>query len=266
MWLTQSYPTNFHSFYKAKVLVGGEKVEDFKEVTDAQKVQIEKADAKWVRPTDEFIAEWNARCYLHIDFVTEYRYGRYNDNTGYFELNELNDISYAEAIEIMSSGQIQSIGEANFYYSCKHCGRTHLPIKIRMQEQSKTSAQSVFYGGFWEAVNCMMQLSSNTCDYCANLKFARFGCVASNLRSCFYQCPKLEYLVIDKVGFSLPLEECKLLSLATFKGLIANAINTSAIFITVHPTIYAKITDETNTEWHQLIADGAAKNVTFTTV
>ena len=35
--------------------------------------------------------------------------------------------------------------------------------------------------------------------------------------------------------------------------------------ITVHPDVYAKLTDETNTEWHALLALAAEKNITFAT-
>lgn len=36
--------------------------------------------------------------------------------------------------------------------------------------------------------------------------------------------------------------------------------------LTVHPDVYAKLTDEANTEWHPLLAQAADKNITFATV
>lgn len=47
--------------------------------------------------------------------------------------------------------------------------------------------------------------------------------------------------------------------------MVANAINASAISIIVHPDVYAKLTDETNPEWHQVMLDAASKNITFAT-
>lgn len=58
----------------------------------------------------------------------------------------------------------------------------------------------------------------------------------------------------------------KNISLATLQYAVANAANTSTITITVHPDTYTKLTDETNTEWYQVLLDAADKNITFATV
>lgn len=42
-------------------------------------------------------------------------------------------------------------------------------------------------------------------------------------------------------------------------------INTSAITVTVHADVYAKIQDETQTEWHALITSAQEKQITFAT-
>lgn len=47
---------------------------------------------------------------------------------------------------------------------------------------------------------------------------------------------------------------------------MANAANTSAITITVHPDVYAKLTDESNAEWYAVLTAAAAKNITFATI
>ena len=47
--------------------------------------------------------------------------------------------------------------------------------------------------------------------------------------------------------------------------MIEHASNTSPITITVHADVYAKLTDESNTDWHALMASAAAKNITFAT-
>ena len=66
-WITQSAPTNFHSFWKQKILTGNKTPEDFREVTDKEKAALEKSDAKWEKPSEDFIAQmaalgvtWNA--------------------------------------------------------------------------------------------------------------------------------------------------------------------------------------------------------------
>ena len=56
------------------------------------------------------------------------------------------------------------------------------------------------------------------------------------------------------------------LSLDSLQFLIQEATNTSPITITVHADVYAKIQDETQTEWHALIASAQEKQITFATV
>lgn len=56
------------------------------------------------------------------------------------------------------------------------------------------------------------------------------------------------------------------LSLASVSYLVSNAANTTDITVTVHPDVYAKLTDEANTDWHQILLDAADKNITFATV
>lgn len=45
--------------------------------------------------------------------------------------------------------------------------------------------------------------------------------------------------------------------------LVEYSANTAPIEIAVHPDVYAKIQDASNTEWHKLIEDGAAKQISF---
>lgn len=40
---------------------------------------------------------------------------------------------------------------------------------------------------------------------------------------------------------------------------------TATITVKVHPVVFAKLSDESNTEWYQLTLDAAEKNITFTT-
>ena len=82
----------------------------------------------------------------------------------------------------------------------------------------------------------------------------------------FDQLPLLEEMELDGLKTNLFLGSSPLLSLHSFQYMIAEAINTSAITITVHPDVYAKLTDEANTGWHALMAQAAEKNITFATV
>lgn len=81
----------------------------------------------------------------------------------------------------------------------------------------------------------------------------------------FHNCPALENVKISGLKTSLFLGSCAAISLESLSYLVANAVNTSAITITVHPDIYARLTDENNTEWHQVLLDATEKNIIFAT-
>ena len=67
-----------------------------------------------------------------------------------------------------------------------------------------------------------------------------------------------------KANFGLP--DSPLLSLDSLSYLVTNAANgTTAITVTVHPTVYAKLTDTSNTEWHAVLTAAVAKNISFAT-
>lgn len=66
-------------------------------------------------------------------------------------------------------------------------------------------------------------------------------------------------------NFDFNIADSPLLSLASFQYMVDNAYNTAPITITVHPDIYAKLTDATNAEWYAVAEAAAAKNIAFAT-
>lgn len=81
----------------------------------------------------------------------------------------------------------------------------------------------------------------------------------------FAACYELREIRFYKLKHNISFVDCALLSLASFRYMIDNAINTAAITITVHPDVFAKLTDETNTEWHAVYTAAAEKNISFIT-
>ena len=77
--------------------------------------------------------------------------------------------------------------------------------------------------------------------------------------------PNIEEFKADKIDKDVSMPLAAKVSLESLQYLVANAANTSAITITVHPDVYAKLSDETNAEWHALMAAAAAKNINFAT-
>ena len=82
----------------------------------------------------------------------------------------------------------------------------------------------------------------------------------------FHHCYKLKEVRTKDLRHSISFEDSPLLSLASLQYLVTNASNTSAINITVHANVYAKLSDETNAEWHALLAQAAEKNIIFATL
>lgn len=226
--------------------MGSETVNDYKEVTEAEKTALQTADAKWVEPDEAFFKECEAAGVV------------YNTNTGYFELNTLNDITTAQMRVIM-----RECGGANYlsdYCHTRGKARTYLPMETNRGA----------YG--------------NNCDYafavCANLEVLDFSGAAFITvgATTFKECNSLRKIlngiikIYDEQTFaSLPaLEELKLsprkdtsfagspnLSLASVQYMVSNNANgTTPITITLHPTAYARVTDETK-------AAAAAKQITI---
>lgn len=122
-----------------------------------------------------------------------------------------------------------------------------------------------------------------------SLMNAFYGC--TNLRNCyiksminvtsvsdmFVKCYKLENLKMKILNFNLNLSYSPLLTSESFRYMISNAGNTSAVTITVHPDVYAKLTGDTTNataaalseeelaEWMALLSLATEKNIQFAT-
>lgn len=82
---------------------------------------------------------------------------------------------------------------------------------------------------------------------------------AINYKSDFDFIPKLK----DRNGKEVRFPDCDWEAVLWVSN---KAANTAAITVTVHPDVYAKLSDETNAEWHALLAQAAEKNIIFATL
>ena len=88
----------------------------------------------------------------------------------------------------------------------------------------------------------------------------------SNVAHMFEGCSALTNVHLQYLRQNLDLSSCPKLDLDTFQYMLIDPRNNSTnIAVTVHPDVYAKITNDTNTEWHALLAAAEAKNITFVT-
>lgn len=199
----------------------------------------------------------------------------YNEQTGFYELNGLTDITEEQMrnIYVYTSGAInQNDLKGRF---CNVPIRTNLPFKAN---------SGGYFGdaniGAMFATNCTIEVVYvGSIIYTNYISYAFAQCnklrkiltiinlnnytIDASITTMFKRCILLEYVRIQKIKRSISFSDSPLLSLESLQYLITNAANTSAITVTVHADVYAKIQDETQTEWHALIASAQEKNITF---
>ena len=88
---------------------------------------------------------------------------------------------------------------------------------------------------------------------------------ATSLHSMFRYCNRLKEVRLYGINDNIAFNEDPHLSLASLQYLVENATNTKAITLTVHADVFAKLTDESNTEWHAVAVAALAKNITIAT-
>lgn len=206
-----------------------------------------------------FIDQWNAAAGP---------YGCYNEATGFFELNGLKDITYAEAMEIydVSAGWGANSSDRHREYMDKSFagfqGRTLLPAR---------------YQGTWARM-------VNLFDGCPNLEAIRITRKGSIIPydseyAIFRNCTKLKR-VFDEIHYlkdnntfqgCKALEDVRLrvsgsanftdsphLSIESIEFMVNKSLATGPITITLHPDAYARVTED-------ILAAAAAKNITIAT-
>lgn len=90
----------------------------------------------------------------------------------------------------------------------------------------------------------------------------------------FRSLPKLEHIRLSKVSKDLFIGESPLINYESVNYLVTNAANTSAITVTVHPTTYSYLTGTaqpsaevggTSEEWQALLTTAQGKQISFAT-
>lgn len=213
-----------------------------------------------------FIDLWNEACKWNRGQGTA---GQYNPETGYFELHDLTDITYEQAISIYNAGHIDITCESK--YADNYLIRTVLPNKGNYN--SSYNIQATFRSCTNLEVVVLHYCNLNTETFTNCPKLTRIGTRGrglfslNNVANIKLNNPLLEHLYGNLRGnYSFSLEGCPLISLDSFKYMVQYAYNTTPITITVHPDIYAKLTDTENTEWYQVSQDAIAKQITFATI
>lgn len=249
-FITQSRPTNFHQFFTRKILTPTEDISDFREVTAAERADLEKADAAWTEPPRSFIDLFDKAAG---------GYGRYNPETGFFELNGIKDITYSQAMEIMLYYTRRKL--STFHHAFTYAGvRTLIPLTTPSESVSvhqgfaNSSLEKLVFAGMVVVNDAWAAFSG-----CRFLRVIEGVIIApyAKFDSTFNFCYALEEVRIQRLENSISFKDSSNLSLESISYMVANAsTGTKAITITLHPTAYARVTDE-------LFALAAEKNITI---
>lgn len=199
----------------------------------------------------------------NIDRIISYGFV-FNEETGYFELNGLTDISLQEALDIVAAGK-PNFSLCDIHYAHKKI-RTNLPIldnqaylvyfgngisnKIKMGAMAIYSDMEVFvYGQYNNNDNYKnLGFQNSIIEHCACafegcLKLEKIYIIpgtATNFFNTFFNCKRLKELELVSLRCDVNLSNSSLLSAKSIHIMIANADNKNAITITLHSNSKAR--------------------------
>ncbi|WP_294688922.1 hypothetical protein [uncultured Faecalicoccus sp.] len=206
----------------------------------------------------------------------------YNQNTGFYELNELTDITEEQMkviyVQTHVMDELQSF--RGVFAGTKF--RTNLGFNRSLMQTNGRQFQ--FYDSFRENKSLeVLRISYKDIDVSRSmivehLGYAFYSCVklrkiigiirldkSSGVTSAFDYCLELQDVKLYGLLTNISFAYSPLISIESLQYLITNAANTSPITVTVHADVYTKIQDEGQVDWHALIETAAAKQITFAT-
>lgn len=215
----------------------------------------------------------------------------WNEETGYYELNGLTDITEEQMLTIYAVFSDYKIEDINWKYAYT-TARTNICPKnatYALKAYPNFNGQRAFYLSKMEVIKISdvyasssifgfpLSRGDNMFESCSNLKRI-IGILwvdkSSSLESIFNDCPKLEDIQIYGLSLPISFSDSPLLNYASLDCLITNAANTAAITVTVHPTTYSYLSGSaqpsaevggTTEEWQALMTAAAGKQISFAT-
>ncbi|GEM_PF-3369006 len=178
-------------------------------------------------------------------------------------------MSYAEARAVYAAGVMTNADGVPFYHY-KNI-RTHLPGNINF---GVITGVRTFQNSQVEVVRLPLLNPGSCCfNTCLKLRSITVYSQGSSGGDAFIGCPALETLTFFgevTPGKSFDVYQSPRISLASWQGIISKArAGSAAMTITVHPDVYAKMTDTDSVtadfRWLELPVLAAEKNITFTT-
>lgn len=192
-----------------------------------------------------------------------------------YECNGTDDLSFAEAVGIYEWYTKAFTADCSYRFN-GYPHRTMLPVCGTSEKQ--ITADRMFYYAKKIKVIKFRSPAGTTPPYvdmtrptAAFMRCEALREIGTPIRfsaspdSAFNFCAALEEVRLYKLAYNVSFGSCSLLSLASLRYLVDNAANTKAITLTVHADVFAKLTDESNTEWHAVAVAALAKNITIAT-
>ena len=232
----------------------------------------DKAKLDGLSPKEQlFIDMWNSACGT---------YGKYNTETGFYELNGLTDITYEQALVIyVNTSGAKGSGLGGVFRGLKI--RTHLPFqKWPGSSVGGVSASYIFTESNVEIVDMHgAQLSTGVSAFegCSNLKSLEntscYYSTSGNYVNFFKGCVALENVSMN-IHSDFSFVDSPLLTYKCMQNIISWSKNKEAITIILHPTTYAYLqgttapTEQvggTTEQWQALVTAATNKKISFAT-
>lgn len=302
-WLTERWAVKHH-FYDRVILLPSDTIDNWMAVTNSEKASIIAADKAKPVPTQTFIDLWT-RCYdCQYDASKEKAFTCNGVALTYQEAIDVYNaprISYPRPTGLCSYTEISGMPKTMIFVNSAGCfsvqdlgrafkGNSNLRV-ARLSADSDSIRASQLIDAF---------------AGCSNLYEIK-GIIGvndinnANSVNAFTNSPNLTKVLIKYLKVSIHFQWQKELSYDSLRYLVDNAANTSPITVTVHPTVYDRLTGDslggdidpgpsiggdewgdeveddtglsplststdTPSDWQQLVTDAAAKNITFATV
>lgn len=210
----------------------------------------------------------------------------YNQNTGFYELNGLTDITEEEMRTIYLQTHVMDKLSSYYNIFARSTFRTNLGFNIGITQTNGRNVdfrESFFFNQKLEVLRLSFgnNINETRMIRTSDMFYAFYGCkklkriispiYVYDIKNKLYfdhtfsQCILLETALLYKLYASISFSDSPLLSLESLQYMITNAANTSPITVTVHADVYTKIQDEGQVDWHALIETAAAKQITFAT-
>lgn len=203
--------------------------------------------------------------------------GKYNEETGFYELNGLTDITYEEALTIytyanenltLSPNGIGQYGRTNIVHKLSMASGWHVFNYYFYFYFNKEVEVILWRHSGYEFINSLRGCSKlkaiiGSTQFYYSSKLNQINNIAYNILD---DCPSIETIRVYHINNNFWFAgDSPVLSLESVSYLVENATNTAIITVIVHPDVYAKLTDETNTEWYAVNTAAQAKQISFAT-